>query len=76
MRFFALGYVMESHTINKGEREQKFLEIKENKCYILNPMGVCGFHGVFAIVLVVLLVGCIRLGHADCILIHSTGVSN
>ncbi len=45
MRFFALGYVMENHTINKGEREQKFLEIKENKSCIINPMGVCGFHG-------------------------------
>jgi len=46
MRFFALGYVMENHTINKCEKEQRFLEIEENKSCIINPMGVCGFHGV------------------------------
>jgi len=28
---------MDSRTISKGEREQKFLDIKENKSYILTP---------------------------------------
>ena len=37
---------MENHIISKGEREREFLEIKENKSCIFNPMGVCGFHGV------------------------------
>ena len=39
-RFFALRYDMENHIISKGEREREFLEIKENKSYIFNPMGV------------------------------------
>lgn len=29
-----------SHITNKGEKERMFLEIKENKSYIFNPMGV------------------------------------
>ncbi len=31
---------MENHITSKGERERMFLGIKENKCYIFNPMGV------------------------------------
>ena len=30
---------MENHIISEGERERTFLEIKENKSYIFNPMG-------------------------------------
>ncbi len=41
---------MENHIISKGEREREFLEIKENKSCIFNPMGVCGFHGVLLLV--------------------------
>ena len=41
---------MENHIISKGEKEQMFLEIKENKSYIFNPMGVCGFPGVLLLV--------------------------
>ena len=37
---------MENHIISKGEKERKFLEIKENKSCIFNLMGECGFHGV------------------------------
>ena len=37
---------MESHIISKCEREQMFLEIKENKSYIFNPTEASGFHGV------------------------------
>ncbi len=40
-------YDMESPITSKGEKERMFLEIKENKSYIFNPMGVSGFHGVF-----------------------------
>ena len=40
-------YDMENHITSKGEKERMFLEIKENKSYIFNPMGVSGFHGVF-----------------------------
>lgn len=32
---------MANHIISKGEKERKFLEIKENKICIFNPMGVC-----------------------------------
>ncbi len=41
---------MENHIISKGERAWKFLEIKENKSCIFNPMGVYGFHGVLLFV--------------------------
>jgi len=34
---YALRYAMENHIISKGEKERKFLEIKENKSYILTP---------------------------------------
>ena len=47
---YALRYAMENHIISKGEREREFLEIKENKSCIFNPMGVCGFHGVLLLV--------------------------
>ncbi len=43
---YALRYAMENHIISKGEKERKFLEIKENKSCIFNLMGECGFHGV------------------------------
>jgi hypothetical protein len=39
-----------SHIISKGEREQKFLKIKENKSYILTPWEANGFHGVLLLV--------------------------
>lgn len=35
-----------NHIISKREKKRMFLEIKENKSYIFNPMGVWGFHGV------------------------------
>ena len=31
---------MENHITSKGEKEQMFLGIKENKSYIFNRMGV------------------------------------
>ena len=37
---------MENRIISKGETEQMFLKIKENKSYIFNPMEASGFHGV------------------------------
>lgn len=46
MRFAAFRYVTENRIISKDEKERMFLEIKENKSCIFNPMGVCGFHGV------------------------------
>ena len=30
---------MEHHTISKGEKEQMFLEMEDNKSCIFNPMG-------------------------------------
>ena len=36
---FALKYDMEHHTISKGEKEQMFLEMEDNKSCIFNPMG-------------------------------------
>lgn len=36
---------MERRTISKGEKENIFFSVKENKSYIFNPMGVCSFHG-------------------------------
>ncbi len=46
MKIFALRCVMENRIISKGETEQMFLKIKENKSYIFNPMEASGFHGV------------------------------
>lgn len=39
MKIFALGHVTEGHIISKGEKEQMFLEMEDNKSCIFNPMG-------------------------------------
>lgn len=44
---------MESRITSKCEKEQMFLEIKENKSYILTPWEASGFHGVLLFIMVI-----------------------
>jgi len=47
MKIFALRYDMENHIISEGEKEQMFLEIKENKSYILTPWECAASMGFY-----------------------------
>ena len=61
-----------NHIISKGEREREFLEIKENKSCIFNPMGGKRLPWGFAIGCAVRLVGYILSGRANHIPGHNT----